>query len=110
MIELVALTLATLVWTIWQNGRQLRACQERAATERAQLLQSQVSPDLEALIALVDRLCQRVQAPEVAVAQHVDQTTPVFAPQPLSPDDDEAWLMDKEELAERMMEQELGAA
>ena len=61
------------------------------------------TPDLEALIAANDRLCQRLQAPDVAVAQHAAESVPSgWAPPAVGHDDDEAFMesrLSKDELA-----------
>jgi hypothetical protein len=63
------------------------------------------------LIALVDRLCQRVQAPQAAVLEHDEQVRALrdeeYAPPAVPPDDDEAFWASRDKLAELMMEQEL---
>lgn len=65
-------------------------------------------PDLEQLVSLVDRLCQRVQAPAQAVAEHAISTGPQWTPpQPIQPDDDAAFHETKEELADRLAAIEL---
>ena len=61
-------------------------------------------------IALVDRLCQRVQNPAAAVLEHDESVrahrTAEYAPPALVPDDDEGFWMSRERLAEAMMEAE----
>lgn len=61
-------------------------------------------------IALVDRLCQRVQAPGAAVLEHDERVRavrpPEYAPPALEPEDDEAYWMSREKLAEMAMEAE----
>jgi hypothetical protein len=63
------------------------------------------------LIALVDRLCQRVQAPQAAVLEHDERVRALrdeeYAPPAVPPDDDEAFWASRDKLAELMMEQEL---
>ena len=85
MTELAILlaALAYLAFDRWQTAR---------------ILERQ-SPDLEAMVALVDRLCQRVQAPEIAVMQH-DQGGEQWAPPAVGFDDDEGFALSKEQLAE----------
>lgn len=64
------------------------------------LILAAATPDLEALIASNDRLCQRLQAPAVAVAQHAaDADTSGWAPPAVGHDDDEAFAVSKEMLA-----------
>ena len=59
-------------------------------------------------------LCQRIQAPDVAVQQHALQTEEVVAPRPVSEFDDadhwEARGLSKDELAEVAMSLELTGA
>lgn len=57
-------------------------------------------PDLTTMTELVADLCQRIQAPAVAVAQHAAYTTPTVVPQHVPMDDDDAHWASKEELAE----------
>jgi hypothetical protein len=62
-------------------------------------------------IALVDRLCQRLQAPGAAVLEH-DETVrtrrpPEYAPPALEPEDDEGYWMSREKLAELAMQAEV---
>ena len=63
-------------------------------------------------IALVDRLCQRVQAPHAAVLEHDEQArerrTEEYAPPAIEPDDDDAYWLSREKLAEYAMRNELG--
>lgn len=65
------------------------------------------SPDLCEMVALVDRLCQRVQAPQAAVAEHA---AGVFsAPQHVPMDDDSAYHQSKEELADLLEAARVGS-
>lgn len=61
-------------------------------------------------IALIDRLCQRLQAPGAAVLEHDEAVRGLrdseYAPPALDPEDDEAFWLNKDRLAERMMEAE----
>lgn len=91
-----------------QARNQLRDLVELHTRER-----ETAHPDLTELIALTDRLCQRVQAPEQAVLEHQLQDLPV-SPPAVTPDDDDAYweamrgtTLDKESLAEQLMEAEL---
>ena len=63
-------------------------------------------------IALVDRLCQRVQAPSAAVLEHDEQVRErrsfEYAPPAVEPEDDEAYWMSRDRLAEAVMEAERG--
>lgn len=70
--------------------------------------ESEPHPDLSHVIRLVDRLCQRIQAPEAAVTEHaIAQPLPPM-PQVNLPDDDTAFWesqgfeLPKEELAQRL--------
>jgi len=67
-------------------------------------------PDMSMLIDLVDRLCQRVQAPQAAIIEHSAGVMPGYAPASVSTESDEDYWraqLSKEELAERMMAAEL---
>lgn len=61
--------------------------------------------------ALVDRLCQRLQAPGAAILEHDEAVRgwrgAEYAPPALDPEDDEAFWMSRERLAEAMMETEV---
>ena len=61
-------------------------------------------------ISLVDRLCQRLQAPGAAVLEHDEQVRarPDYAPPGIEPDDDEGYWVSREKLAEYAMTEELG--
>jgi hypothetical protein len=63
------------------------------------------SPDLRELVECIDRLCQRIQAPEVAIAEHAAMVPVADPPQAVSMfDDDDHWAamnrLTKEELAD----------
>jgi hypothetical protein len=62
-------------------------------------------------IALVDRLCQRVQNPNAAVLEHdeaVRARHPAeYAPPAVEPDDDEGYWLSREKLAEYTMKAEV---
>lgn len=70
-------------------------------------------PDIAQLVALVDRLCQRLQAPDHAVVEHAQAQPLPPMPQAVLPDDDEGWhraqALTKEQLAEQAMAAELNA-
>lgn len=68
------------------------------------------SPDLTALIALVENLCQRIQAPDMAAAVHATQGQPLEAPPAVSIFDDSDHWESKEEMAARLAAQERLAA
>lgn len=81
--------------------------QARRIVDRAASIIECGSPDLKAMIELVDRLAQRLQAPGVAVAEHTATILPVEAPQHVPMDDDDAfWLanISKEDLARKLAE------
>jgi hypothetical protein len=63
-----------------------------------------------AQIALIDRLCQRLQAPGAAILEHDEavrgQRSAEYAPPALDPEDDDAFWMSREKLADAMMESE----
>ena len=52
--------------------------------------------------ALVADLCQRIQAPDVAVIAHEAQTREMRAPQPPGLDDDAGYWRSKDDLAESL--------
>ena len=63
----------------------------------------------------VANLCQRIQAPDVAVQQHAIETQPIETPRPDSLfDDEDHWdarpTVPKEKLAEMLMDEELAHA
>jgi hypothetical protein len=55
----------------------------------------------------LDRLLQRIQAPEYAIAEHAQQAISEFAPPAVAMDDDSSHWEAKEQLAERLRELEL---
>ena len=63
------------------------------------------------LVALIDRLCQRVQAPNAAVLEHDENVRALrdeeYAPPAVAPDDDDAYWLSRDKLAEMAMAQEL---
>ena len=67
--------------------------------------------DRDRLLATIDTLCQRVQAPELAVVDHQARQETLASPPAVGFDnDDEYWQateMTKEQLAEQMMAREL---
>lgn len=67
-------------------------------------------PDTVALIATIDRLCQRIQAPHAAVLEHDERVraprSDEYAPPAVSPDDDDAYWASRDKLAELLMAQE----
>lgn len=78
----------------------LMAWQHRHALEVIESVVKSGSPDLRELVECIDRLCQRVQAPDVAVATHAQGMVPVEVPQAVSMFDDEDHWTSKESLAE----------
>lgn len=62
------------------------------------------------MVALADRLCQRLQAPQAAVLEHDELVraprSDEYAPPAVAPDDDEGYWESREKLAELLMEQE----
>lgn len=62
-------------------------------------------------IALVDRLCQRLQAPGAAVLEHDEavraRPSETYAPPGLEPEDDDGYWASREKLAEYAMSEEL---
>jgi hypothetical protein len=126
-----AAVIAVLVWLIHNAHRKeietihglldLQDTQRTGDLERIDnLLRAQHAamaaphPDLTALIDLVDRLCQRIQAPEQAVIEHSIQQPLPDVPPTVRPDDDrgywEALNLSKEDLAEGAMAGELNAS
>jgi hypothetical protein len=83
----------------------LWAHEHRHALEFIESVAKSGSPDLRELVECIDRLCQRVQAPEVAVAQHAAMLPVADPPQAVSMfDDEDHWAasagLTKEELAD----------
>lgn len=71
------------------------------------------SPNLEALIALTDRLCQRLQAPHAAIIEHDENVrgrTEEYAPPAVMPEDDDDFWASKDKLAEQLMEAEVNGS
>jgi hypothetical protein len=89
MLELAALLIVVtyLAWDRHHTARILAAA----------------SPDLAELIALTDRLAQRVQAPTLATLEHDEAITNTYpAPIAVPMDDDDAHWESKEQLAQRL--------
>jgi hypothetical protein len=83
----------------------LWAHEHRHALEVIESVAKSGSPDLRELVECIGRLCQRVQAPEVAIAEHASSVPSQFSPQAVSMfDDDDHWAasagLTKEELAD----------
>lgn len=86
----LALVVVVLLAERWQDRRR----GDRALTE---------------LVALSDRMAQRLQAPQAAIIEHdeaVRGRTDEYAPPAVEPDDDEAYWMSRDKLAELAMAQE----
>lgn len=117
--------IAGLVWMLDQRHTRevasIRGMSEQYAVERADHLArldnltsgvlarcEQPHPDLKELVGIVDRLCQRIQAPDAAVTEHAMAQPLPDMPQVVMPDDDRAWWesqgfqMPKEQLAEQL--------
>lgn len=58
-------------------------------------------------IRLIGQLCQRIQAPELAIAEHTQTIAGEHAPPAVALDDDGAHWEAKEQLAQRLQEMEL---
>lgn len=74
--------------------------------EATQAHASKPHPDVAELVALVDRLCQRIQAPEQAVVEHAMAQPLPPLPMAIEMDDDEGHWESKEQMAEREMAEE----
>lgn len=104
-VAVVALILA------WLHDYRLARQTERHA-ELVRELVALKNPDLEQLLVTVENLCQRIQAPEQAVVDHVLQVQPMSPPAVPMDDDDAFWKaqeLPKEQLAEVEMQAELEA-
>lgn len=134
MIYIVTAQLAALIALLWALQRthrqeirtihgllELQDQQRNRDLERIDNLlraqhthMSQPHPDLSALIDLTDRLCQRIQAPQQAVIDHALQQPVPPVPQTVLPHDDNAYWetqnVPKDELAEKLMAEELSGA
>jgi hypothetical protein len=81
------------------------AYEHRHALEVIESVARSGSPDLRELVECIDRLCQRVQAPDVAIAEHAAMVPVTAPPQSVSMfDDEDHWAsmagLSKEELAD----------
>lgn len=117
---MITIAIAALVVGLWLHHRALNTQRDDFQTQlsaqhdrHAQNLQrvlAQKNPDLEQLIALIDRQMQRIQAPAQAVMDH---SVGLAAPSPpaIPFDDDDAFnesrQMSKEDLAEHLMRAEV---
>lgn len=114
MIYIAAAQLILIAFLLWdkrferEHGAQVLAdFVLQARQEREALVRRDVTPDLTALIDLVDRLCQRVQAPERAINEHTQGVVVPESPPAVDMFDDEEYWEPKENLAEREYEAEL---
>jgi hypothetical protein len=61
--------------------------------------------------AQIDRLCQRIQAPHAAILEHDEKVrerrSDEFAPPAIEPDDDDAYWMSRDKLADMAMKAEM---
>lgn len=74
--------------------------EHRHSLEVIESVAKSASPDLRELVECIDRLCQRIQAPDIAVAQHAYATEPPSSMPAVSMfDDDDHWAS-KDELAD----------
>lgn len=78
----------------------LMAREHRHSLEVIESVAKAGSPDLREMVECIDRLCRRIQAPDIAVAQHAQaMELPSLMPAVSMFDDDDHWAS-KEELAE----------
>lgn len=67
-------------------------------------------PDLAPLVKTIADLCQRLQAPGAAIVAYDEATRPHppqdYAPPAIEPDDDDAYWLSREKLAEAAMRYE----
>ena len=94
VLALAVAQLGVVAFLVWNHRERRRA-----------------SPDTQALIALVDRLCQRIQDPAAAVLEHDElvraSRSEEYAPPAVAPDDDEAFWTSRNKLADLLMAEEL---
>lgn len=107
----VVIVAALHTWTLRDQRRRYETHLD-AQADRMHTLLAAKDPDLEQIIALVDRLCQRIQAPTQAVIDHSIATVPVESPAAVGFDDDEGFHaarenLTKEQLADMMMDAEV---
>lgn len=101
LTAIAALQLFAIAFLVWDKARDRAAGERERATMRAEAQREREG--------LLREAWQRIQAPEVAVMQHQIQG-PVVMPQHVPMDDDDAYHESKEELAERMMREDLSVA
>jgi hypothetical protein len=63
-------------------------------------------PNVVAMIALVDRLCRRIQAPQMAAIEEANETLPGRSPVAINPELDDEYWESREALADRLMREE----
>lgn len=63
--------------------------------------------DRELHIAQVDRMAQRIQAPELAIAEHAQAAVGEWTPPAVTMDDDDSHWEAKEDLANRLAQMEM---
>lgn len=100
LIALSLLTNVIVVWLTLRAGRGLVEDREDAAVR-----------ERDALLGTIHELCQRVQAPDLAVIDHQAKQGVIVNPPAVGFDDDEDYWeaaeMTKEQVAEQMMAHEL---
>lgn len=69
----------------------------------------QPDPNVVVLIDLVDRLCRRIQAPQLAAVEEANEALPHQSPPAVSPFSDDEYWESRELLAERLMREEVDA-
>lgn len=67
----------------------------------------QPNPDVEQLIALVDRLCVRIQAPQRSAIEGLNEPVAHQSPVAVNPELDDEYWESREALADRLMGQEV---
>jgi len=115
MIYIAAAQLLLIAFLLYDKGRerdhyaQVAAdLTQQARDERLILLRRDVTPDLQALIEMNAKLCQRLQAPVNAVNEHLQGLPTPPSPPPVDMNDDEAVWESREVLAEKLMAMETG--
>lgn len=94
MIALVLIAqFALIAWLVYEQQKTPRLIAEVVRCS---------SPDLREMVELVDRLCQRIQAPEVAVAEHAGRQFSTDIPMHVPMDNDDEYWASKDELAETL--------
>jgi len=103
---------------LWANRGREKALQaaltafQQQHTLHIQTVLKQKNPDLEQIIALADRMAQRIQAPQQAVYEHAAVQLPPDPPAVGFDDDAGYWeaRLSKDELAEALMAEETNVA